>query len=153
MKKALVVLGVIFVVLVVATGAFVGYAAYAGSGLDKSSKAYVDENVPAILSTWSKDELLKRSSPQLLNAINEKPEQLQKLFEKLSKLGALRHYDGAKGEATVFYDAAKGKMTTAAYVADATFEHGEAHIVVRLVQISSQWQFSLLNVNSPFFLQ
>lgn len=153
MKKVLVVLGSIFLVLVVAFAAFVGYAAYTGSGLDKSSKAYVDANLPPILSTWSKDELLKRSSSQLLKIINDKPEQLQQLFEKLSKLGALQHYDGSKGEANVFFDASKGKITTAAYVADATFEHGEAHIVVRLVQTSGQWQILLFNVNSPLFLQ
>lgn len=153
MKKILAVLGGVFLVLAAVIGVLLGYAAYQGSGLDKSSKEYVDNNLPAILSSWSKDELLKRSSPQLLKVINEKPEQLQQLFDKISKLGALKTYNGSKGQAMVYVDAIKGKSTTANYESDATFEHGQAHIAVRLVQTSGQWQFLLFNVNSPLFLQ
>ncbi len=90
MKKFLSVIGGLFLVLVVVVVGFIGYAAYQGRGLDASSKAYVEANVPPIISTWSKDELLKRSSPQLLKIINEKPDQLDQLFQKLSKLGAMQ---------------------------------------------------------------
>lgn len=75
------------------------------------------------------------------------------MFQKLSTLGALRHYDGSKGQAMVLYDVTEGKVTAAEYVADATFEHGEAHISVRLIQSSGEWQFLRFTVDSPFLLQ
>ena len=153
MKKFLMILGGLFLVLLVVVGVVIGFAAYNGSGLDEASKAYVDESVPAIVSTWSKEELLKRCSPQLLEVLNQKPEQIQGLFDKLSKLGAMKHYDGSKGQASMFYDAKHGKTITAEYVAHATFEQSPASISIRLVQLNGRWEFLLFNVNSPFFLQ
>ena len=73
MKKFLSIVGGIFLVIVVIGAGLIGYAAYQGRGLDASSKTYVEANVPPIISTWSKDELLKRSSPQLLKAVNDNP--------------------------------------------------------------------------------
>ncbi len=122
MKKFLSILGGIFLVLVIIVAGLFGYAAYQGRALDASSMAYVDENIPAIVSTWSKEELLKRASPQLLKIINEQPAQLDRLFQKLSKLGAMRSYDGAKGDSNVSYTTQNGKVTTASYIATAKFE-------------------------------
>lgn len=155
MKKFLSIVGGLFLVLVLAVAGFIGYAAYQGRGLDASSKAYVEANVPAIISTWSKDELLKRSSPQLLKIINEKPEQLDLLFQKLSKLGAMRSFNDIKGDSNVSYTTQDGKVTTAAYAATAKFENGEGRISVRLIQSpsSGQWQFLFFHVDSPLFLQ
>ena len=153
MKKFLSIVGGIFLVLVLVVAGFIGYAAYQGQGLDASSKAYVEANVPAIISTWSKDELLKRSSPQLLKVVNEKPEQLDQLFHKLSKLGAMRSFGDVKGDANISYTTQNGKVTTASYVAAAKFENGEGRITTRLIQSSGQWQFLLFHVDSPLFLQ
>ena len=153
MKKFLSIIGGFFLVLVIVVIGFVGYAAYQGRGLDASSKEYVEANVPTIISTWSKEELLKRSSPQLLKTINEKPEQLDQLFQKLSKLGAMQSFGDVKGASNVSYTTQNGKVTTASYVASAKFVNGEGHITVRLIQLSGQWQFLLFNVNSPMFLQ
>jgi hypothetical protein len=154
MKKFLSIVGGFFLILVLAVAGFFGYAAYQGRGLDASSKAYVEANVPPIISTWSKDELLKRSSPQLLKIINEKPEQVEQLFQKLSKLGAMRTFGDVKGDANISVTTQNGKVVTASYKTAAIFENGEAHIAVRLIQSpSGQWQFLLFNVNSPIFLQ
>ncbi len=90
------------------------YAAYQGRGLDASSKAYVEANVPAILSNWSKDELVKRSSPELLKAIAAKPDQMDQLFLKLSKLGAMRSFGDVKGDSQVLFTTNAGKVITAA---------------------------------------
>src|SRR5262249_58990148 len=60
LKRALSIIGGLFLAFVVLVAGLLGYSAYQGPGLDASSKAYVEENVPAILSSWSKDELLKR---------------------------------------------------------------------------------------------
>lgn len=153
MKKFLSVVGGIALVLVLVVAGFIGYAAHQGRGLDASSKAYVEANVPPVISTWSKDELVKRSSPELLKILNEKPGQAEQLFKKLSMLGAMRSFGDVKGEASVFYTPRNGKAISASYVASAKFEHGEAQISVRLIQVSGQWQFLLFHVNSPLFLQ
>lgn len=154
MKKFLSILGGLFLVLIVAVAGFVGYAAYQGQGLDASSKAYVEANVPPILSTWSKDELLKRSSPQLLKIVDEKPGQIDQLFQKLAKLGAMRTFGGVKGDSNTSFTTQNGKVITASYTATATFENGEAQVAVRLIQSpSGQWQFLFFHVNSPIFLQ
>jgi hypothetical protein len=114
----------------------------------------VEANVPAIISTWSKDELLKRSSPQLLKVVNEKPEQLDLLFQKLSKLGAMRSFEDVRGDSNVSYTTQNGKVTTASYIATEKFEKGEGRITARLIQSSSgQWQFLLFHVESPLFLE
>lgn len=155
MKKFLSIVGALFLVLLLAIGGIIGYAVYQGHGLDASSKAYIAANVPPIISTWSKDELLKRSSPQLLKVSNENPEQIDQLFKKFSKLGAMRSFGDIKGDSNVSYTTQNGKVTTAAYVATAKFENGEGSIKVRLIQSpsSGQWQFLSFYVDSPLFLQ
>ena len=154
LKRFLSIIGGLFLVLVLLVAGFFGYAAYQGRGLDASSKAYVEENIPAIISTWSQDELLKRSSPQLLKVINEKPEQLDQLFQKLSKLGPMLSFGEVKGDSNVSYTTQNGKVTTAAYVATAKFKNAEGRITARLIQSSAgQWQILLFHVDSPLFLQ
>ena len=155
MRKFLTIVGALFLVLLVAIASFIGYAAYQGRGLDASSKAYVEANVPPIISTWSKIELLKRASPQLQKIVDEKPEKLDQLLQKLSKLGALKSFGDVKGSANIAYTSTEGKLTIAAYVGAAKFENGEGTITVRLIQspTSGQWQLLYFFVDSPLFLQ
>ena len=135
--------GVLCLVLVLVVAGFIGYAKYQEQALNASSKAYVEANVPAIVSTWSKDELLKRSSPQLLKVVSDKPEQLDQLFQKLSKLGAMRSLGEVKGDSNVSNTTPNSKVITASYVASAKFENGEGRITVRLIQLSGQWQLEV----------
>ena len=153
MKKLLSIVGGIFLLVALIVAGFIGYAAYQGKNLDASSRAYVEENVPPIISTWSKDELLKRASPQLLKISSDDPGKFDQLFKKLSKLGAMQSFGDVKGDSNVSYTTDNGKVITASYMATGKFEHGEAKISMRLIQTSGQWQFLLLNVNSPLFLQ
>jgi hypothetical protein len=154
LKRFLSIIGGLFLVLVLFVAGFFGYAASQGRGLDASSKAYVEENIPAIISTGSKDELLKRSSPQLLTIINEKPEQLDQLFQKLSTLGPMLSFGEVKGDSNVSYTTQNGKVTTAAYVATAKFKNGEGRISARLIQSpAGQWQLLLFHVDAPLFIQ
>src|ERR1700731_2855659 len=147
-------MGGLFLVLVVVVAGFFGYAAYQGRGLDASSKAYVEENIPAIISTWSKDELLKRSSPQLLTIIDKKPEQLDQLFQKFSTLGPMLSFGEVKGDSNVSYTTQYGKVTTAAYVATAKFKNGEGRISARLIQSpAAQWRVFGFFVDRPLFVQ
>lgn len=154
MRKFLAVLGGIFAVIIVLVAAAIGYVSYVGKGLDKSSQEYVDALVPAIASHWSKDEVMRRASPELRELISNHPEDLDALFRKLSTLGALKTYEGSKGEAMVFVDARKGKSTTASYTAPATFEHGKATFQIKLILSSDKiWQLIYFHVDSPIFLQ
>jgi len=151
--KILVIVGGSFLAFFLAIAAFAAYAAYEGRGLDASSRAFVQASVPAIVSNWSKDELLKRSSPELLKAAGEHPEQLDQLFQKLSKLGAMRNFDDVRGNSTVSYTIGKGRVVTAAYTGNAKFEHGRGYVIVRLIRQSGQWEFLLFQVDAPVFLQ
>ena len=97
---------------------------------------------------------MKRSSPQLQKVLNEKPEQVDQVFQKLSKLGPMQNFGQVKGDSNVAYTTKDGKITTAAYVAAAKFKNGEGRITVRLIQSpAGQWQFALFMLNSPLFLQ
>ncbi|HUX82690.1 MAG TPA: hypothetical protein VMV35_07615 [Halothiobacillus sp.] len=153
MKTFFSIAGGIFLVIVVLGAGFVGYGMYQGRDLDASSKAYVEANVPVVLSTWSEDELLKRSAPQLLSVLQTQPEQLHQVFQKLSALGALRRFYDVKGEANMAYTLKNGLVVTASYVAQAKFEHGDGHVTIRLIRLSGAWKLLMLNVNSPLFLQ
>jgi hypothetical protein len=138
MKSILIVLGVIFLILIVSVIGFVGYSAYVGTKLDASSKAYVDASVPAIVSTWSKGELKKRSSPQLLKSASDA--QIDELFTKLAaQLGSFQSYDGSKGDSKVSYTTQDGKVISASYTSNATFQNGKIDVQVKLIQVNGDW--------------
>ena len=90
MKKVLQVLGIVFVVILVVAGGIMGYAAYTGTRLDASSKAYVDTAVPAIVAHWSQQALVARAAPQLLQAVS--PAQLTKAFSWFRSLGPMKKW-------------------------------------------------------------
>lgn len=151
MKNCLMVAGGIFLVLVLIGACAIGYVAYVGNKLDASSKTYVDECIPAIVSNWSKDELLKRASPQFHQAVAE--DQVDLLFKKLSSLGQMKNYEGAKGDSNINYTTTNGKVITAYYVGKATFENGKAEIRIKLIQTDGMWQILNFYVDSPIFLK
>ena len=153
MKKILPIIGATVVILVLIVVSFVGYATYMRRTLDASSKAYIDNLVPRIISTWSQEEIIREASPQLLQILHEKPELLDQQFREISKLGKLLNYGGANGSSNMSYTTNQGQLVTANYTASAKFENGDAQIGVRLVQISAQWQLLLFEVNSPLFLK
>jgi hypothetical protein len=153
MKKFLSILGGVFLLIVVIAAVLIGVGVYQGNKLDKSSKAYVETNVRPVVSTWSKDELVKRASPKLLEIINRDPGQVDLVLKKLSRLGSLQSLGEPKGESLVSYTTGEGKVITAAYTETAKFDNGDADIMVRLIQADGQWQFLLFNLNSPVMLQ
>ena len=139
MKTILVVLGAIFLLLMVVGGAFIGYAAYTGTQLDASSKQYVDQNVPAIVSTWSPSTLIEQASPRLMEKTSA--DQINQLFSSLSgKLGKFASYDGSKGDSNINFDLSGKTDTTASYVANATFQNGKAEIKILLTRENGQWK-------------
>jgi hypothetical protein len=136
MKTTLIIVSVMVLVLLILVVAGFGYVSYEGEKNDASSKAYADESIPAIVSNWSKDELVKRESPQLSQAASD--DQLTTLFEKLSMLGPMESYDGAQGQAHMRISRS-GLKVTAAYVAQATFQKSKAEIKINLIQVDGAW--------------
>ena len=149
MKIYLSIIGGLFILTCVVVAYFIGYDPFSSQSLQESSKSYIEANVPAVISKWSKDELLKRSSPQLLKSANENPAALDRQFKTLSKLGAMRSFGDVEGFASNYTTNQNRIVTTAAYVATAKFKNGEAHISVRLIQSHGQWRFSFFKVDSP----
>lgn len=153
MGKIFAVVGAIVVALVLVLGGFIGYAAYTGRGLDESSKQYVENNIPPILSTWSENELVKRASPELLKASEKQPGLVDKLFRKLSGLGALTRFGKVEGSSNISYTTENGKVITASYTAQAKFEHGKAQLRIRLIQRAGEWRILGFWVDSPILLE
>jgi len=150
-KKALMILGGVFLVLVVVVIAGIAIVAVKGSALDKECKQYVDAAVPAIASKWDITEIQKRASPEFKAAV--KDEDLEKLIRMFRRLGKFKAYDSAKGEANISVTSEHGKVVSAEYVASADFEAGPAEIKMSLIKHGDQWQILGIHVNSKVFLE
>ncbi|MBT8763565.1 hypothetical protein KFV02_06420 [Desulfohalobiaceae bacterium Ax17] len=147
MKKILTVLGGIFVVLVIVS--IIGFLIlnYFGNNLDTESMAYVDENIPKIISAWDSNELINQASPELLQVMSkEKIEYFFKFFS--DRLGSLKEYKGSKGKANIFITTGEGKVITAAYLAEALFEKAPSTIQIRIIKHDDKWQILEFRVNS-----
>ena len=84
MKTALSIVGIVFLVILFVLGCFIGFVVYEGNKFDASSKAYVDESVPAIVTSWSKDELAKRESSQFRKATSD--DEMIALFKRFVRI-------------------------------------------------------------------
>jgi hypothetical protein len=146
MKKLFIGLGVIFLVLVVVIVAFIGYAAFSGTRLDKESKAYADAAIPAIASSWNGQELLSRASPEFQKSAG--PADVDRLFGWFKTLGRLHRYEGAQGQAVTSVTPQTGRVISGHYVAKATFDAGEATIEIELIKHGNVWQIAGFKINS-----
>jgi hypothetical protein len=149
MKKLLIILGTVFLVIILLVAFAVGVAAVRGSALDKESKAYVDRNLPLIISAWDEQELLSRASPEFTQ--NTKREDLDKGFTGLDhKFGKMQSYEGSKGQSYINYSvlsSQNGRVITADYVARATFAGGPATIQITLIKHGDKWQIKRFEIN------
>jgi hypothetical protein len=148
-KKSFLVLGSITLFLIILVVGYICYAAITGHQLDVSSKAYVDANVPVFSSSWSGDELLKRASTELQESLAG--QEGNQFFSKVNKLGPFESYDGCEGQAYINYSPKYGKVVTALYTAQATFQNARAKIQMELVWRNGRWQIVIITVNSPLF--
>ena len=152
MKKNQWLVGLILALALLTAVGSVGYLFYVGPRFDASSKAYMDQNVPIILSRWSEQALWERAAPELKRVVTE--EQLKGLFGKFSgALGNLKTYEGSSGEATIAFLFNKGQVVSARYTAKTSFENGPALIDVGLIEHEGQWQILRFYVNSPGLLK
>lgn len=147
MKKLLIGLGIVFLCLLILGIIGILISANSGSKLDKSSKAYVDEVAPIILTSWNTQELLNRASPELLKFVPI--DKLNTLFNMLSeKLGRLKEYKGSEGEAKINIIFPGGRTVRAEYIVRAVFEKGDAEVMVTLIQHNNKWRIQGFHVSS-----
>lgn len=151
MKKLLIILGVVFLAIIILAGVGIGISAVKGSTLDKESKRYVDSSVPAIASGWDEQELLRRASPEFMQATDK--DGLDRLYVEFRKLGSLREYQGSEGQSYMSVTSEDGRSTTANYTAKAKFDAGSAVIKVALIKHGDQWQILGFHIDSDVFLQ
>lgn len=147
MRKFLSILGVVLLILIVVIGAGMGLAVYKGRAFDAASRAFVDRAIPAITAHWDKEELLKRAAPELKQKL--KPGEITALFARLSRLGPLVKYEGAKGQANMWYRIGSGASVTAFYDAMARYQNSDAQIGVLLVKRGGRWLIEGFHVQLP----
>jgi len=146
MRRFLYILGALTLIVVVLAGTGLAVFLYKGHALDAESKAFVDTALPAIAATWSKQQLLDRATPELRESL--KPDQLNALFDALSRLGPLVEYEGATGEATMSYMIGSGSTVSASYVAKARFQNGSATFRILLMRRDGHWMIHNFHVDS-----
>jgi hypothetical protein len=141
MKVLFNLLGLIVLLIILAFG----YTEYLRSQLAPSASAYADESIRAIITTWSEDEAIKRLSPEL-SAVTPKAQLGQYLATLNDKLGTLQSYGGSKGGVGIKFSVEDGTVITALYVANATFQYGNANILIRLIRHGDAWQILSFHV-------
>ena len=147
MKNLVTILVGVFIALFVFLAICIGFFRYYGSGLDISSNKYVKKIIPEIASSWNSQVLIKSSSVEFKKKASEA--QIDQLFFKLSRLGALSKIEISKGNCRMGYTSGEGLLVTAHYQAVATFAHGEANFTINLIQHNGQWQILGFFVDSP----
>lgn len=108
-----------------------------GNNLDRESRIFVDQAVPAIVSDWNIAELQVRASREFDQSVDYR--QLEQFFEVLHELGDLEEYRGAVGESKITVSL-YGVTVTAEYVAAVDFEAGSAEFELTLIKRDGQWQ-------------
>jgi hypothetical protein len=148
MRAVLRTLGIIVVGACVVVGGGIAYVTHLGRSVERDAQAYVDAAVPAIVATWSADEMRRQASPELLQHTTS--DEMHTLFARFARLGPLVTYQGATGDDwSVSTSAGSGEIVTARFVARATFAHGTAAIDVAVVKAGGAWKIQRFNVVSP----
>lgn len=149
MKKILFTVAGLAVIIFLVNIIFFKGSSYEQRKLDESSKAYVDDVVQRIISTWSKEEFLKEASPQLLDYMDTRPTLLNTLFARYSQLGELRKYWGSQGNVRI-NKTQGGKIVLGTFEADAEFSQGKAHISTKIILLpDDHWKLLVFTIYMP----
>jgi hypothetical protein len=152
MKNVFTAIGAIGVILAILVGAYIGSLISHIHDQDDQSKAFVDRNVPLILSTWDEESLLKQASSDFISA-NSKDD-LGKEFTGLShKLGKMQAYQGSNGRSNTYFSLRGKELVIADYQAKVIFAKGPADISLTLVKNGDAWQIQRFNLTSPALLK
>jgi hypothetical protein len=140
-RKFLAAFGAISLLVLIVGAGGLFYVQHQSRSFDVESRAFTDAAVTAITTHWSATELLKRASPEFLEA--SQPEDVQEFVATAAeRLGPLVAYPGVTGEARVRTDNLHGTMVTAMYETHAQFAKGEVELQVSLVLIDGKWMIN-----------
>lgn len=130
---------------------------YAGTVLDKKSRAYADIAIPAIITSWNFQELISRAGPELFKEAPK--EKVELSFEYCSdNLGQLQEYKISEGKAVMYLEATcqQGVLCltpTASYTVEAVFEKGSAIIKIGMFLRSNEWEIIRFSIMADTFLE
>lgn len=144
MRRFLLVLGALALAGIIAAAVGLGMIVYQGRLLDAESKAFADQVIPAIITSRNMPALLDRLTPEVRDKV--KPQELNAVFDGLSRLGPLLDYGGANGEATMTYAIGSGGAVSARYIASARFKNGSATFQIVLQKRDGQWMIHSFHV-------
>ncbi len=115
--------------------------------LKQEAKAYVDEVLPRIVTSWDSKQLLWNSHPEFVKKTSA--EQLDQLFFACMKLGSLKKYDESHGQVSISALTVNGRTNLFCdYVTQLDFENGPAKISVRVVKGNGEWRILSFFVDS-----
>ncbi len=151
MRKFIFGLGVVFLFILGAGGTSLFMLAREGNALDIESKSYIQDAVEKITADWNANELWERSTVQFRKQGTE--QDVRNFFDAArSSLGRMQQFRGADGQASVMVTPA-GRSTTARYDAKASFEKGDADIIISVVKSESGWQIEGFHINSTALMR
>ncbi len=144
-------LGYISLAIIVVIAAVVGILAVVGHSLDRESKAFVDDAIPAIAARWDVREIQKRASPEFDEGMNY--DDLAQDLEELRQMGKLVEYKGSTGQSNITISFQLSYEITADYSANADFETATADIRMSLIRHDGKWQILDLQINPEDFTE
>lgn len=144
MKKFIKIFLSVIVSLIIIIGLFIGYMFITGGELDDSSKSFVDNSIPKILSTWDYKTFCDFSHPALIKKLNNKD------FDKFSSIirknfGKYVKYNSSSGEATLIKTNLQN-ITKANYVSNVEFEKGSTDVSTELIYDKDKWHITKINI-------
>ena len=90
-------------------------------------------------------------APQLLATMKDPAAAAVHDGNVLRSFGALKKYEGSKGEARIDFHRPHGYTITALYVARADFSGGPAQIMISLIKVDGAWKILGFYVTKHFF--
>ena len=141
MKKFLMVIGALFIFIIL----FFIYLSYGNSEYEKSSKRFVEDVTPVLLSNFNKKTLKKYSCKELEKVIDEN-NSTEKLFKMFEKLGKYESFNNSKGIVYTSFGS-KGKVIKANYSVFCNFSKGKVVAKYRIVNRDSKWKICAFNIS------
>ncbi len=139
--------GIILAVIV----AYAAHAAYVlitidGPALDRESKAWVDEILPQILTTWDSQAITKHASSEWLASVPADENERYAVWAR-ENIGTLTKYGTSTGESGIHINNFSSKIT-AEYVVEADFTKGHARVFIQGVMENDEWKIFMLHVDT-----
>lgn len=151
MNKLLKFAGIIFFGLLITVAVIAAIAIPMSIKLSNDAAAFVEQNLPAIFSNWSTDELEKRSV--VTQTAESKERILMYFFWGSSTLGKLKNLEKPVcGVGTGQLPGTKTDGTWGDCVVKVEFETGVAEMKILLKQASNSWEIVSFNIKSPALL-